>query len=175
MRCRLSDTIQVMSTYSGRQQRLVGIAPGGISDQQLVILKRPTGKTFWSLVEQNIAGTAWMLLSILNFRNLGLAQITEIKPLFRLDTRIAVDGGVTDETENFVGTVLLNGELKNFRILFEERSITFPFDKDRMGDDLFEKTNIGFHPTNPEFLKCAMHSARRIAKRQAPSRYFNQQ
>ena len=87
-----------MGPDPGRHQRLVGIAPGGIGDQQLPVLQRPVGKPLRPLVEQDVAGAARVLLAVFDLRDFRLTQVTEVKALLRLDARVTVDRGVTDQS-----------------------------------------------------------------------------
>ncbi len=120
VRRRLGDAVKIVSTEAGRHQRLVGIPPGRICNQQPLVLAGPVGKAFWALVEENVAGTARMLLTIFNFRHFGLAQVSEVQAFLRLDPGIAVNRCMADETEDFVGAVLFNRQLENLGVLVEK-------------------------------------------------------
>ena len=97
-----------MSPETCSHQRLVCITPGCVGYHQLPVLERPFSQPFGALVEQDVAGSAWVLLAIFDFRDFRLAQVGEIKALLRLDARVTIDRGVTDIAEDFTGAVLFN-------------------------------------------------------------------
>ncbi len=60
-------------------------------------------------------------------------------------------------------------------MLIDKGGVTIPFHEHRMGDHVFEKTDIGLDPTNPELLQGAVHDIGGILKGEPPGTDLYQQ
>ena len=170
---RFGNLEQVIAAHAGCQVRLVGVAHGGIGNQQFFLFQNPFGEPLGPQLHEQVLAAGWARPVGIDVRSTGFDQICRSERLGH--TGRAVDDDLTQEAEHLAGTVLLFPEMEQFRMFFDKRGIALPAEKDRMGNDIFKKTDIGLDPADAELLQGTVHDIGCIRKSESPGADLDQQ
>ncbi len=172
---RLGDAVEVKGTDARGHERLVGVAHGGVGQQQTLLLEGPLRKPLGPLLLENVFGAARMRLPVGDVRHLRLTQIAELQRFLLGDAGIAVNHRVPDELKDLVGPVALLGKFKQLWVVVDIGGVALAGEERRVIDDVFEKADIGLHPADAELLQRPVHGAGGIGKGQAVRGDLHQQ
>ena len=151
----------------------MGIAHGGVADEKAFLLSNPFTEPIRSLRPEDVARPDRRALPVINLRNLCLHELR--RPEWSGDPRRAVDDDIADEGEDLVRPVLLLPHLKQLRVFVDEGGVALAGKKYRMGDDVFEETDVRLHATDAELQQAALHDVGSRGKSEPPTRDLDQE
>ena len=146
----------VERSHTSGQQRLVGVAKGGVGDQQPLLAKRPGGEFLRPHFQQQLPRPRRRrYLVVVSGRRHRRERRLQFDPF---DLRIAVDDDVAQEGQQLAGAVAPRLELEQIRRRVDQCRGGLPGAEDRVGDDVFEEGDIGLDAADAEFAQGAVHA-----------------
>ncbi len=163
---------QVMRADARGHQRLVGVAEGGVSDQQAVFFAGPGGEFFRAELLQELART-WRRLDAGNFwQGGGFERRQHGLPFY---FRIAVQDHVSEIGKNFCGTVAAARKFEQFGIVFEERGGDFTGAKLRVVHYILYEGDVRLYAADAKFAQRAVHALAGFGKVGTPGGHFDEE
>ena len=134
----------------------MGIAHGGVSDQQWLGVANPVGKVLWSELEKLIPRARLHLRAhITSWYSRARKGGAQLVALGRI---IAVNGDVTEVVQQFGGPVSAWPEIEQVGIGVDQPSGCLSGAKRFVENHVFDEGNIRLHTADPEFPEGAIHA-----------------
>ena len=160
------DGDHVVAAHARRQQRLVGVAEGGVGEQQALLVEHPFGEARRAQLLEPLA-VARRRIAV---RQPG--QRRQLVPLGRHGAaghlRVAVDLHVADEAEQPGRPVAALGKLEQLRGLVDEAGGVVAVAELGVADHALEKQEVGGDAANPELAQRTVHAPGRLLRRRRP-------
>ncbi len=159
------DGDQIVRAHARGEQRLVGVAHGGVGHQRAGLAAHPAGEGLRPVtVEALLAAGRWR----------GSEGRRRHHQRFLLRARavagvgMAVHGDVGDVGEELGGAVLTPDRLEQLRRLVDETRGVAGVAEGRVADDVFEEGEIGGDAANAEFAQRPIHARDRLGRGRRP-------
>ncbi len=152
----VGDGELVVGSYARREQGLVGVAHGGVGDEEALLLAGPFGEFFGAVLEEVVAG-AWWFGSFWVVGGLDDRQVHDRGGAV-FDLVVAVDDDVAEEFQELGGAVAAFGELEECRGGIYESGCGLAGLEDRVVDDVFEEWDVGFDAADAHLAQGAVHA-----------------
>ena len=155
----------VVGAQARGHERLVGVAEGGVGDEQALSLARPLRELLRPEFQQQVAralGDGG--LGVVSRRPGGLEDLA--RPV-ALGVRVAVDDDVAQEVQQLGGPVAARFEVVQLRGVVDQGGGGAAFGEDRVVDDVLEEGNVGLDAANAEFPQGPVHAVARQVPRHA--------
>ena len=146
----------VEAAHARGHERLVGVAEGGVGDEQALLLERPLGEFLRAQLEQQVARALGQ-----RGGQVGLGQRRRVEGLGRLvslGVRVAVDDDVAEEVQQLRGPVFPAAEGEELRRGVDERRGGLAAAELRVQDDVLEEGDVGLDPADPELRQRPVHA-----------------
>ena len=146
---------QVVGTHAGRHQGLVGVAEGGVGDQNTFLFTHPTGESFGSqrLQALTVAGRD-VVTAVID----GLGRHQDPGPGPARHLRVAVDDNVADEGQKPGRPVPAFGHVEQLRRVVDEARGGFAAAEFGMPDQGFQEHQVGGHAADTKFAERPVHA-----------------
>ena len=162
----------VIGADARRHQRLMGVAEGGIGEQQAFLVKGPLGEFFRAQLGQQLLRAWRWLRRVVNERS----RDSRDRWLgFSLHFRIAIDDDFAQVRQDFGGAILAHGELEQRRFFRQKRRSNVAFLELRMVDDVLQERDVRLHATDAKLAQSAVHAVAGVGEFPAPGGHLNQQ
>ena len=137
----------------------MGVAEGGVSDQQRLLLHCPSSKFLRADLLEFIAGSFRNgLLGVVKGDDARQAHVGTWAPF---DLIVTVDDNISEISEELGGAELSFAQLKELGAIVDEAGGRLAADEIGMSDDVVEKRNIGFDPADAKFVEGSFHALER--------------
>ena len=155
----LGDADDVAGAHAGGQQRLVGVAHGGVGDEHALLVAHPLGELGGAEFLEALAGAGLGVGG--EARRLGLAGVGRRQRAVA-GLRVAVDGDVGDPAEQLGGAVLALAEVEQRRRFVDEAGGVVVGDEARVAHQVVQEGQVGGHAADAELHQRAVHAADRL-------------
>jgi len=148
--CGFGNLEQVECPDTGRQQGLVGVAHGCVGDQYALLIQYPLFQSFGAPFPKDLGRPGRSGQGMVDLGGPGIQQVGGAQRSG--NARRAVYNHGTEEIKDLRRPVLLLPHLHQLGMLVDKRCVTFPGQKDRMGNHVFQERDIGIDPPYAELL-----------------------
>ena len=167
----MNDPQHIRRTETGGKQGLMGVAEGSIRQQDLFLLLHPFCQTF------RPSRVQYLLRAFRQAPGKGLGHVhgRKFRFLFYAHISIAVHGNIRNIMQQLGAPVPAFREVEQLRRLVDKVSSIRAVHKIRMLQQVFQKSNVGLHAADTEFLQAPQHLGNGNFMGEAPGRGLNQQ
>ena len=157
------DGDHVRRPHAGGEQRLVGVAHGGVGEQDALLATHPLGEFLRAELKKAVAATFGQGCCRIDARQQRLRQ-RQGGFVAALHFRIAVDQHIADELEHARGTVTARPEGEQLRCVVDEAGGAIAALERRMCNDVFQEGQVAGYTADAEFAQGTTHPADRFLR-----------
>ena len=143
----------------------MGVAQGGVGDQQALLIKDPLGELFRSEFEQEVPRSLRDFGVVLDHHRVRQARGWQDRRWFpTLGNRVAVERDVGEIGKRFRRPVALVLEAEQLGLGVDQLGVRLAASERVVADDVFEERDVRLHPTDAELTQGAVHALARDLK-----------
>jgi hypothetical protein len=134
----------------------VSISPSCVHKKSTLVLTDSLGKSFGSLLEDDVSPSLGARLGGINLLSGGVDELRDLNLALELGLTdltldaAAIDGNVTEVGKQLLGTVLAANKVEKLRGIVDESSPASSINKGRMGEERSQERDVGSDTSNTE-------------------------
>jgi hypothetical protein len=168
------DLGQVMGAHAGGEEGLMGVAHGGVGEEDALFSPHPGGEGGGAQGQEPVPRARGRvpgeIAGGLHRRCHGQGGQGPALHLW-----VAVDPNITEKSQQAVGAVAALAELEQLRRFVDETGGALPRQEERVVDDVFQEGQVGGQPPHPELAQGAVHAPRCFLGTMAPGGDLDQE
>ena len=134
----------------------MGVAEGGVGDEQALLLERPLGELLRTQLQQQVAGALGQRFGEVDLGQRG--RFEDLGGLVSLGMRVAVDDHVAQEIEQLGGPVLAAAEGEELRRGVDQCGRRLATAELGVQDDVLEERDVGLDSADSELRERPVHA-----------------